>query len=167
MSSKIKLSEAKDLYQSFRDDKRPLLLQALIDQAVIDGKDPNLVNESKFGWVSLQALKDYISDIETNGGLCNINDTHLGFAIYYGAYPDTHQDYPNQLTTMLVPTMTNPSGDKEAIIFTKTNGVVNLEKVRDIVDINVLDEEESILNRLGQTPPPKADTDLDTLISNL
>jgi len=167
MSSKINLSEAKNLYKAYRDDKRTLLLKALEDQATSEGKDPSLVNESKHGWVSLEALKAYISEIETNGSLCNVNKNDLGFSLYYGAYPDTDLDNPNQLTSLFVPTVEDALGKKDDVVFTKNGTTLSIKKIKDITDINIVGEEKSILNRVGQVPPPEVKTNMDTLIDNI
>lgn len=167
MSSKIKLSEAKNLYKAYRDDKRTLLLKALKEQAIIDGRDPDLVNESKLGWISLEALKTYITEIETKGGLCNINSADLGFSIYYGAYADTDVSNPNQLTSLFIPTVEDNFGKKNDVVFTKTGNTLSIKKIKEVTNIDIVGEEKSILNRVGQVPPPEVNTNMDTLINNL
>ena len=167
MSQKIKLSEAKTLYKLYNEDKRPLLIKGLQDQATAAGGDPSLVVESKKGWVSLEDLKTYIAAIESNGNQCDIDVADIGFDIYYGAYPDDHSDFANQLTTLFVPTVKNAQGVKEDVVFVNDGTTVSTMKVVDVTDINITNEEASILNRIGQNPPPKADTDLDTLIKNV
>jgi len=167
MSSKIKLSEAKDLYKAYRDDKRTLLLKELEDQAILDGNDPNLVNESKLGWVSLDALKSFITETETKGNLCSINTSDLGFSIYYGAYPGAHTDNPNQLTSLFIPTVENSAGERDDVVFAKIGSTLSIKKVKDVMDLDIAGEESSILNRVGQVPPPAVDTNMDTLINNV
>lgn len=167
MSSKINLSEAKNLYKAYRDEKRTLLLKALKDQAISEGRDPSLVNESKLGWISLDALKTFITETEAKGSACNINAADMGFSIYYGAYSDTDVDNPNQLTSLFVPTIKNAFGDKDDVVFTKTGATLSIKKIKDVMDINIIGEEKSILNRVGQVPPPEVKTNMDTLIDNI
>lgn len=167
MSQKIKLSEAKTLYKLYNDDKRPLLIKGLQDEATAAGGDPTLVVESKKGWISLDDLKTYIATIESYGNQCDIEAADIGFDIYYGAYPNDHSDFANQLTTLFVPTVKNEQGVKEDVVFVNDGTSTSIQKVKDVTDIDIANEKASILNRIGQNPPPKADTCLDTLIKNV
>lgn len=167
MSQKIKLSEAKTLYKLYNENKRPLLIKGLEDRATEANEDPTAVVESKKGWVSLDDLKTYIAAIESYGSQCNIATADMGFDMYYGAYPSTNIDFPNQLTTFFVPTIKNELGIQEDVVFIKNGATFSIQKIKDVTNINIANEESSILNRIGQNPPPKIDTGLDTLIKNV
>lgn len=167
MSQKIKLTEAKDLYEAFLDNKRGLLLQSLEDNAVAAGQLASEVNESKHGYISLLELKSYIAEIEAKGAARGYAANELGFHMYFGAYSHTHTSSPNQLTSLFVPTLVHSTGTKNDIVFTDDNGTLGVKKIKDVMDVDVDHEESSILNRLTLCPPPKVNTDLDSLIQNL
>lgn len=166
MSSKINLLSAKELYKEFLESKRKVLIEDLEEKAIAAGEDPNDVIESKTAWISLEDLKQYITDIESQGTSCGLLIEDMGFHVYFGAYPSTATQYKDQLTMMFVPTRNN-LGTTEDLTFTETNGVLSVQEVSTVLSLPVPDEKKSILNRLTLTPPPKQDTDMDKLISNV
>ncbi len=167
MSAKITLSEAKNLHKAYLDDKRTLLESGLRSKATLAGGLSNK-EESKHCHISLSDLKNYIADIETKASACNLDLKDLGLDIYFGAYPDTHVNAPDQLTAFFVPTLENSSGTKEGFVYTNNNGNLGIERLKNVTDINMTHEELSILNNIGMTPPPgSSDTDMDCLIENV
>ena len=92
---KITFEEAKTLNQNFVKTRGKA-----IDKAI--GK-----NDAVSSWFSLDELKEYISYVEEQGKLKNINVT--GLRVYFGAYDNSEKDGTKKdLTTVfIVPTQAN------------------------------------------------------------
>lgn len=96
----LKKSDANDRITKFRDNKHPLLSEAMG------------ATETKSVWYSFQHIENLYKE------LVFLNAD--GLRIYFGEYDTTHPDFPDQLCLIMVPTRfngsTNPGEGHEDVI---------------------------------------------------
>ena len=89
----ISLEEAKMLESEFLRTRYGAINEAL----------PNIDQDTRDFWFSIDTLKDYIAYVEQEAGAQGLDN--LGIRIYYGAYPEgSEYPDPGYATVFLVPT---------------------------------------------------------------
>jgi hypothetical protein len=111
----LQLDTVIDLIQNYKDHQH-----TFIQNSAAAGT-PQLSNDARSVWFSLNRLKTFIYEIENQCCPCSGKLGKLGIRFYYGAYPsslvgtehETHvpAQYANMHTLVMIPTYTNAKGD--------------------------------------------------------
>ncbi|OEK07749.1 hypothetical protein A8C32_16725 [Flavivirga aquatica] len=101
----IPINKGIDLFKEYHKNRtkliEPHLRRLYNDSSFID---------TKFVWYSLDEIKEYIAYIE-KVQKTNPSYNVTGIRLYYGAYSNKHEKFPNQQTFFMVPTMKSEKQD--------------------------------------------------------